>query len=115
MKADISNLLGAVREGAKTIQSGFDDYQRKHFKQKPPEFFSLELCGEAGELANLEKKVWKGRSIAHEHLEDEAADVFIALMNYCNARGIEIGEAVARKLMIIEDKRFDMENRGCDY
>ena len=115
MKADISELLASVLEGASEIQKGFDSYQREFFRDKPAEFFSLELCGEAGELANLEKKIWNGREIDSSKLEDEAADVFIALMNYCNARGINIGESVARKLAVIEKKRYEMEIEGKDY
>lgn len=115
MKADISELLADVLGGASAIQQGFDSYQKEFFREKPPEFFSLELCGEAGELANLEKKIWKGREISKSKLEDEAADVFIALMNYCNARGINIAESVARKLNVIEEKRFEMEREGKEF
>ena len=63
------------------IQKAFDDYQNNYFQKRSPEFFCLELNGEAGELANNEKKKWKGREIEHSSFEDEAADVFIALMN----------------------------------
>lgn len=87
------------------VQRGFDVYQRACFPVRPPEFFALELNGEAGELANNEKKAWKGRSVDPGAFEDEAADVFIALMNYCNARGVELGRAVARKVKTIEERR----------
>jgi NTP pyrophosphatase (non-canonical NTP hydrolase) len=94
------------------VQSGFDDYQRACFVSRAPEFFALELAGETGELANLEKKLWKGTThlksgepIAGFPVEDEAADVLIALMNYCNARGIDLASAVARKLAVIEERR----------
>lgn len=96
--AALPDLLGSV-------QQGFDAYQQACFTARPPEFFSLELCGEAGELANLEKKAWKGKAIPHERFADEAADVLIALMNYCNARGIDIGRAVSVKLLEIERRR----------
>jgi NTP pyrophosphatase (non-canonical NTP hydrolase) len=95
-------LRAAVDESLRPVQQGFDDYQRAAFISRPPEFFCLELCGEAGELANLEKKVWKGRDINHVDLADEAADVLIALMNYCNARGIDLANAVSNKLTRIE-------------
>ena len=95
---DVPAHLGA-------IQQGFDAYQRACFTDRPPEFFALELAGECGELANLEKKIWKGKAIPHERVVDEAADVFIALTNYCNARGINLGEAVAQKLLTIEERR----------
>ncbi|APJ03332.1 MazG-like family protein [Silvanigrella aquatica] len=96
-------------QGLNTIQSDFDKYQNSAFVERPAHFFSLELCGECGELANLEKKIWRdpSKNIAHEMLADEAADVFIALMNYCNARHIKLEEAVANKLKRIEDKRLN--------
>jgi NTP pyrophosphatase (non-canonical NTP hydrolase) len=93
----------AARLGA--IQRAFDAYQRASFPARPPEFFALELNGEAGELANLEKKAWKGRAIPAERFADEAADVFIALSNYCNARGVDLGTAVETKLAEIERRR----------
>ena len=95
----------AEAEGLETLQRLFDAYQRACFTERPPEFFALELTGEAGELANLEKKAWKGKSIEPERFEDEAADVLIALMNYCNARGVRLGPAVATKLREIERRR----------
>jgi NTP pyrophosphatase (non-canonical NTP hydrolase) len=88
-----------------SIQAGFDAYQKACFTERPPEFFALELNGEAGELANDEKKAWKGKPVRHEVFEDEAADVFIALMNYCNARGVDLAAAVAGKLQRIEERR----------
>ena len=94
--------------GLKNIQIEFDHYQTNAFENRGPNFFSLELCGECGELANLEKKIWRDPSkpIEIEKLADEAADVFIALMNYCNARKIDIEKAVTLKLTRIEEKRL---------
>ncbi len=97
------------------IQSGFDDYQNKFFEKRSPEFFCLELNGEAGELANNEKKQWKGREIDHSAFADEAADVFIALMNYANSRGINLSEAVINKLQYIENKRLEMAKEGKNF
>lgn len=94
--------------GLKNIQNEFDTYQNKAFHERPANFFSLELCGEAGELANLEKKIWRDpqSTLPQDKLCDEAADVFIALMNYCNARNIDIESSVTQKLSKIEDKRL---------
>ena len=92
------HLVQVVQTNLTDIQSSFDAYQQAHFLQRPPKFFALELCGEVGELANLEKKRWRGTNVDEEHVADEAADVFIALMNFCNARGIQLAEAVAAKL-----------------
>jgi NTP pyrophosphatase (non-canonical NTP hydrolase) len=104
-----------ITQSLRRTQGLFDAYQRAKFTERPPEFFSLELCGEAGELANLEKKLWKGKDIPHEAVADEAADVLIALMNYANARGINLGAAVDAKLRRIEAKRSDLEQRGETY
>lgn len=94
------------------IQNEFDLYQNEKFSARNPEFFCLELNGEAGELANLEKKIWKGRDIPFENLQDEAADVFIALMNYCNSRKIDLSNAVKMKLYKIENKRIELASNG---
>lgn len=92
-------------EPLEEIQRGFDAYQRAHFPERPPEFFALELNGEAGELANDEKKAWRGQPVDEARLADEAADVLIALMNYCNARGLRLGPAVRAKLYEIDRRR----------
>jgi len=110
-----NDLIESIRNSVRKIQDLFDKYQKNCFTERPPEFFCLELNGEAGELANLEKKKWKGKSVEHEKFSDEAADVFIALMNYCNARGINLEQAVINKLDIIEERRSLLESVGEKY
>jgi NTP pyrophosphatase (non-canonical NTP hydrolase) len=104
-----------IQSALQGTQQRFDEYQRACFVARPPEFFSLELCGEAGELANLEKKLWKGKDIPFDAVADEAADVLIALMNYANARGVNLGDAVVQKLRRIEGKRQALAERGEAY
>ena len=87
------------------VQRAFATYQEAAFPPRSAQFFALELAGEAGEVANNEKKVWKGSHVPREHLEDEAADVLIALVNYANSNNIDLAAAVARKLGIIEERR----------
>ncbi len=111
----MEELLKASNDGLRKVQKEFDKYQKKYFPKRSPEFFCLELNGEAGELANFEKKHWKGRHIEKECFEDEAADVLIALMNYSNSRQIDLGKAVAKKLEIIEQKRKEREQKGKEY
>lgn len=91
--------------GIRHLQDEFAAYQNACFPERSPAFFSLELCGEAGELANLEKKAWKGKSIDRERFEDEAADVLIALLNYANSKSIDLAHAVEVKLNTIEERR----------
>ncbi len=89
-------------EGLRALQAEFARYQEEAFPVREPRFFALELAGETGELANLEKKEWKGREVESADYTDEAADVMIAVMNYANARGIDLGAAVSDKMARIE-------------
>ncbi|MFP4528602.1 MAG: hypothetical protein ACLFQX_08645 [Candidatus Kapaibacterium sp.] len=111
----IDEFARQAAEYLASVQRGFDEYQRGYFAERPAEFFSLELCGEAGELANIEKKRWKGKQVDDERFADEAADVLIALMNYSNARGIDLGAAVSQKLRWIEQKRLRLAKGGENY
>ena len=94
-------------QGLAVTQKSFLEYQLQAFGQRSPSFFALELAGEVGELANLEKKIWRDpeRDVELAKLSDEAADVFIALMNYWNARGVALETAVSNKLEKIEQRR----------
>ena len=114
---DLSNkeFYIPIEESLKQIQSRFDAYQKACFQERPSEFFALELCGEVGELANLEKKRWKGKAVNPRDISDEAADVLIALMNFVNASGINLGEAVRTKLVRIEEKRQNLTAKGETY
>lgn len=108
----MDNYFSKTKESISNIQSEFDNYQNDNFPSRSPEFFCLELNGEAGELANNEKKQWKGREIPHENFADEAADVLIALMNYSNSRKIDLASAVINKLQKIDNKRLEMAKEG---
>lgn len=98
-------VLPTAYEGVAALQRQFDTYQRAGFPERGANFFALELCGEAGELANLEKKAWKGKAVESTAMADEAADVLIALLNYVNARSIDLAAAVEAKMKRIEEKR----------
>lgn len=94
------------------LQNEFDFYQKKSFPERGANFFALELNGEAGELANFEKKAWKGIEIDMADFSDEAADVLIALLNYCNARGVDLASATETKMKKIEAKRIQELKTG---
>lgn len=93
--------------GLRSGQASFQAYQSAAFEDRPPAFFALELAGECGELCNVEKKIWRNptKPVDISHLAEEAADVLITLLNYCNARGIDLEAAVAAKLAVIEQRR----------
>lgn len=93
-------------EGLRILQDEFQAYQRAAFPEREPRFFALELSGETGELANLEKKEWKGRRVEAAAFTDEAADVLIAVLNYANARGIDMARAVSEKMAEIDRQRL---------
>lgn len=108
-----SALLPASYDGLQTLQTEFHRYQEAAFPHRPSRFFALELAGETGELANLEKKVWKGRHVDEAAFVDEAADVCIALLNFVNSRGIDLAGAVERKMRHIDrTRRADPEVPG---
>ncbi len=108
-------LLNSIENFLPEIQNSFDEYQKAFFPYRPPEFFCLELNGEAGELANNEKKLWKGKMVEKEHLSDEAADVFIALVNYANSRQIDLKSALLKKLEKIEKTRLRLAEKKENY
>lgn len=115
MNCDFDSFVNIAEVNMNKVQTLFDEYQKEFFPIRSPQFFCLELNGEAGELANAEKKLWKGRQIEAGQLADECADVMIALMNYANSRSINIGEAVRTKLKIIEARRDALYREGKDY
>ena len=115
METTFTELIEIIENSVADVQIKFDNYQMECFTQRTPEFFCLELNGEAGELANLEKKAWIGKQIDKEKFEDEAADVLIALMNYCNSKSINLGKATKDKLAKIERKRFKLKSEGQAY
>ena len=110
-----SNLSESVKNNLTEVQKLFDEYQKKNFPVRTPEFFCLELNGEAGELANAEKKKWKGKDVNDNIFKEEAADVFITLMNYANSRNINLSEAVKEKLLTIEKTRQELDEKGEEY
>ena len=112
---NINIIADKVEISLISIQNDFDNYQKSFFPERSREFFCLELNGEAGELANAEKKRWKGRKVQEETFIDEVADVFIALMNYSNSCNINIGKAVAAKLKKIEEIRLKLAEEGREY
>lgn len=115
MVQEAKELIDTIASHGSHVQEAFRAYQDKHFIERTPEFFCLELCGEAGELANLEKKLWKGKDIPLSDVESEVADVYIALHNYANSRGISLEKVVGEKLAKIENKRAKHQKDGTIY
>jgi len=49
----MKKFLAKVIDNIPEVQKEFDDYQKKFFVERTPQFFCLELNGEASELTNL--------------------------------------------------------------
>lgn len=63
-------------------------------------FLALGLCGEAGEVGNLYKKMWRGDYQANfiHDISNELADVMMYLFLLARAEGIDIDEACNNKI-----------------
>lgn len=76
-------------------------------------FFSLALCGEAGELANIIKKEWRGDFAMDERLEDiegELADIVFYTFLLSRCLGVDIDGAMQKKFKVIKERWDTFEN-----
>jgi NTP pyrophosphatase (non-canonical NTP hydrolase) len=64
-------------------------------------FLALAICGEAGELANVIKKMWQGDDVDRDQLRDEIADIRIYLEHLAHHLEIDIDEACNAKLEVV--------------
>jgi NTP pyrophosphatase (non-canonical NTP hydrolase) len=67
-------------------------------------YLTLAICGEAGELANLIKKVWRGDKIDKQEIRDEIADIRIYLEHLAHHLDIEIDRACESKVDIVAER-----------
>ena len=92
--------------------------QKEWFGDESPglEFRTIELSGEAGELANAIKKLLRerkgarGSKVTLEDIADELGDVVICCENLADELGIDLGHAVARKFNKTSEK-YDLKTR----
>lgn len=61
-------------------------------------FLALAICGEAGELANLFKKAWRGDDVSPDAIRDEIADIRIYLEHLSRLLDIDLDRACDNKL-----------------
>ncbi len=70
-------------------------------------FMALALCGEAGELANLVKKDWRGDiggNERREKMKEELADVGNYVFMMAEALGVDLPAAMLKKLVAVEER-----------
>ncbi len=73
-------------------------------------FLALAICGEAGELANLVKKIWRGDEVKCEDLRDEIADIRIYLEHIARHLRFDLDEACERKVKAVAERLDAKEN-----
>jgi NTP pyrophosphatase (non-canonical NTP hydrolase) len=72
-------------------------------------FLALAICGEAGELANLVKKSWRGDEVDHHQIRDEIADIRIYLEHLSRHLDFDLDKACERKLEEVHERLLAKE------
>ena len=68
----------------------------------------MAICGEAGELANLVKKSWRGDEVDGNQIRDEIADIRIYIEHLSRCLDFDIDSACEHKLDIVAE-RLDLK------
>lgn len=76
-------------------------------------FLALAICGEAGELANLVKKAWRGDVVDPTAIRDEIADIRIYLEHFSRLLDIDLDRACDNKLNEVAE-RLAVKERDTD-
>src|SRR5687767_7304248 len=98
-------------------QARIGAFDSDRFQTLGPGFLALSLMGEAGEVADVVKKLWRteprmgtrdGFAVtpadAREALAEELADVVILAVVLANHIGVDIEVEAERKLSVIEER-----------
>lgn len=72
-------------------------------------FLALAICGEAGELANLVKKAWRGDTVDPNAIRDEIADIRIYLEHLARLLGLDLDRVCDHKLDEVAERLADKE------
>jgi NTP pyrophosphatase (non-canonical NTP hydrolase) len=75
-------------------------------------FLALAICGEAGELANLVKKLWRGDDVDRDQIRDEIADIRIYLEHISRHLNIDLDRACERKLDEVAERLTTKEGNA---
>lgn len=83
--------------------------ERGFNKKTAPEIFMLflEECGELAKAARGSQKMKAGKKSENFHLAEEAADVFIYLLNICNYFEVDLEKAFRDKEKINKKRTWD--------
>jgi NTP pyrophosphatase (non-canonical NTP hydrolase) len=99
------------------MQQHVADFDAQRFQSLGPGYVALNIAGEAGELANLMKKIWRtdtrialaeGYGVITDEqrtqIGDEIADVIMLTLVLANHLDIDIEAEVQRKLEVIDER-----------
>ncbi|MFL5330247.1 MAG: hypothetical protein ACJ8C4_15205 [Gemmataceae bacterium] len=75
-------------------------------------YLALAICGEAGELANLVKKRWRGDEVNLAQIRDELADIRIYLEHLCRLLHVDLDAACQIKLNEVASRLAAKEIAG---
>src|SRR5262245_31524658 len=78
-------------------------------------FLALAICGEAGELANLVKKMWRGDDVDLAQIRDELADIRIYLEHLARHLKVDLDSACEHKLDEVADRLAFKERKQSAY
>jgi NTP pyrophosphatase (non-canonical NTP hydrolase) len=98
-----------------SLQQEVADFDAQRFRSLGPGYIALSLAGEAGELANLVKKLWRqeptvalpeGYAAVPDHarasIADELADLVMLSLVLANHLEIDMEAELRRKLEVID-------------
>lgn len=74
-------------------------------------FLTLAICGEAGELANLVKKLWRGDDVDRDLIRDEIADIRIYLEHLSRHLDLDLDKVCERKLDEVHERLLAKEQQ----
>lgn len=90
------------KDESENIHRGLLESMGRHgwpaYGDEDSRFLSLALCGEAGELANKIKKIWRGDAWDPQAIKEEIADVRIYLEQLAKCFGTDADTEAAKKI-----------------
>jgi NTP pyrophosphatase (non-canonical NTP hydrolase) len=99
------------------MQQHVAEFDTERFQSLGPGYVALNIAGEAGELANLMKKIWRmdpriaqaeGYGIITDEqrtlIADEIADVIMLTLVLANHLDVDVEAEVQRKLGVIDER-----------
>tara|TARA_A200000113_G_scaffold46695_1_gene38089 strand:+ start:571 stop:1104 length:534 start_codon:yes stop_codon:yes gene_type:complete len=102
-----------ARENTQKFEAAALENDKLKSASEKCDFFALAICNEAGELAGLHKKLWRGDNISQdeflEKAKHEVADIYTYLLHYSDSLGFDLDQVAAEKAEIVSQRLADKE------